>query len=433
MNQKWNLQDIRPAKVQTKKITPNKTKEVDEKHLKPETERPHNIPIENGRKKKKNNIMFFIVTLLIFVGGIIAISTVMRGAEVHVYPITQQPNLNTVITSYKKLTQNDLQHEIMTIKAVAEDQLEAQGEITEETKAFGRITVFNENNFTQRLVANTRFESPDGKIYRISEEVTIPPSVGSGANVNPGSITVDITADNVGEDYNIDDTVMFRIPGFAEGGFDALYQTVYAENQSSIEGGFSGKRFKVDDDDRKLARQKLQMSLRTNLLDQLDSSVPAGMIYYEDSIIFVFKELPPVEYRDGMVTLKEQATLMLPLFDGGNLAQYIAKATIPGYQGEDVRIINEDTLNFSYSNIEENTNISELESFNFNLTGRPKIVWNFNENDLKTKLAGTTRDSVKLIINEFPGIEKAEVKVRPFWQNSFPNDIDLIEIIEITQ
>lgn len=77
-------------------------------------------------------------------------------------------------------------------------------------KARGSVVISNEfSTDPQTLVATTRFESAEGKIFRLIEGVTVP---GMSAG-QPGTVTAAVIADQTGSDYNISPT-SFTIPGF---------------------------------------------------------------------------------------------------------------------------------------------------------------------------------------------------------------------------
>ena len=62
-------------------------------------------------------------------------------------------------------------------------------------KASGRIVIYNNyNTAKQRLVRNTRFETPPGFIYRINKSIDVPGQTTEAGRTIPGSIEVTIHA-----------------------------------------------------------------------------------------------------------------------------------------------------------------------------------------------------------------------------------------------
>lgn len=91
-------------------------------------------------------------------------------------------------------------------------------------KAFGKVTAYNDGSNPQVLVKNTRFVTPDGKIFRLSKIATIPAG---------GSIEVVIFADETGSVYNIPPTT-FKMPAFVG---SERYGYLYGRSFVSMEGG----------------------------------------------------------------------------------------------------------------------------------------------------------------------------------------------------
>lgn len=104
---------------------------------------------------------------------------------------------------------------------------------TSANKARGKVTLYNEfSSSPQALVATTRLEAPDGKIFRLNAGVTIP---GMGKDGTPGSVEAYVTADQTGSDYDIDPT-SFTVPGFKSSG-SGKYSKFYAKSTEKMSGG----------------------------------------------------------------------------------------------------------------------------------------------------------------------------------------------------
>lgn len=103
-------------------------------------------------------------------------------------------------------------------------------------KAHGKIVISNTyDGEPQPLVATTRFESSDGKIFRLVRGVTVPGvSEVSGKN-EPGVVEAEVVADEAGESYNIDSST-FTIPGFKG---SPKYDKFLAKSTGKMTGGSS--------------------------------------------------------------------------------------------------------------------------------------------------------------------------------------------------
>src|SRR3989344_31633 len=98
-------------------------------------------------------------------------------------------------------------------------------------KTGGFIHIYNAYSpASQKLVAQTRFETKDGKIFRIQNPVIVPGAKMSGAKMTPSSIKVKVVSDTAGEEYQIGPSY-FTIPGFKE---SQKYAGFYAESAESM-------------------------------------------------------------------------------------------------------------------------------------------------------------------------------------------------------
>lgn len=104
------------------------------------------------------------------------------------------------------------------------------------SKASGKILIYNEyGSDSQQLVATTRFQSEDGKIFRLTKGVTVPGVTERNGQREPGVVEADVVADGSGSEYNIG-TTNFSIPGFSG---SAKAGKIYAKSKSSMSGGSS--------------------------------------------------------------------------------------------------------------------------------------------------------------------------------------------------
>lgn len=434
MSQKWNIQDIRPVEPRKKRnYGPNGTKvELTTKREPAPAQAIPSIKIQNGTKKKKTGLFISFGIFIVVIIGVFAISDLMAGAEIIVNPQNSRPNVNAEFTAYPDKRSGELIYEIMTLDATDERQVKATGQKNVETQTKGVIEIIKTTPGAERLIKNTRFRSKNGLIFRIQESVVVPGAVkdSEGALV-PGTIQAQVFAESAGEEYNLAAGSKFDIPGFEESGYTELFNAIYAENRESFTGGYNGPQFLIDENELQTARQELQIALRDQLLKRMKEEMPIGYVTFDESVAITYNQLPAVEYGQDLVTIKEQAVLQLPLFVKDKFASYIAQATIPGYEGNTVRIDNYDEIEFTYSiATTSNSNIANLTSLEFRLTGRPLIVYTFDEAALKADLLGREKTAITGILGRYPAIDQAKAVVRPFWKGTFPKDTNEITITE---
>lgn len=444
MTQKWNLQDIRPAgsKPSPRNVERlQKPKPVMEVKPRPvhapapdtTTEAPQfredipTIVIEDGRKNGKRRLLLGTVLFFVIVGGALGLSALLGKTELTIYPEFREPNISAEFTAYPQKRDGALSYEILTLEASGEKQVKATGQVTVTEQAKGTITISKNTPGAERLIKNTRFRSPDGKIFRIEESVVVPGAV----NENPGTIQAKVFADEAGEGYNLPAGTKFDVPGFEEGGYTALFEAISATNAADFTGGFSGPQFEIDENELGTAKQQLQIDLRNQLLEKVQTSQPADFVAFSDAIAITYNTLPAVEYGNDLVTIREQAVLQIPLFKRTEFGSFLAKEAIATYEGGPVRVDDPTTLSFKYSKATTSASVlANEESLTFNLSGKPLLIWEYDESKLTKDLAGLPKTALQNAIAAYPGIKGAKVRITPFWKRTFPQNADDIIVIE---
>ena len=429
MDKKWNLQDIKPNSAPArKKRAPEAKKAAPEKSEPTETKVSNwSNNTKSSKKGKKSHLLTAIIIFLVIIAGGFGVSALMDGAKVTVFPRHREPTVNAVFTAYQEPAAGELGYEIMTLEADGERQVAATGEEEVTEQATGEITIYKTTEGEERLIKNTRFRSPEGNIYRITESAVVP----GGTEADPGSITASVFADEAGEEYNLEGTVRFDVPGFEEGGFTELFESIYAENSTPITGGFDGPRFIVEETELESSLSDLHEELEQALLGRVGEEKPAGFVVFDDAITFNYQSLQSEQAGEGQVILKERVRLQVPIFSESDFASFVARNTIPGYEGEPVRLDRVENLTFTYSATStESSSLSTVSSVAFRLTGEPQLVWTFDEEQLKSDLAGSARTALNTILGGYPAIERASAVVRPVWKRSFPENVDDITIEE---
>ncbi len=389
------------------------------------------IPVINGKNRTRQHIIIASILFVAITGLGLFISHLTGGATVTVYPKVRELNVNAAFTAFKEQRAGELSYEILTLEATSERQVEASGQEEVKVQATGEIEITKTTPGAERLIKNTRFKTTDGLIFRIEESVVVPGAVTVDGTSQPGTIRAKVFADEAGDKYNLPANTTMRVPGFEEGGFTDLYNAITAKNPEAFTNGFAGPKFIINDGALATARQSLQAELRDTLLARIESERPAGYTSFPGSVAIVYSQLPAVQYGETLVTIKEQAVLQMPLFKADDFASFIAKETIVGYDEDPVRIDNLENLTFAYSSATTSqTTLADLESLEFKIIGVPTIVWTYDEGKMKLDLAGKQKTAIPQIMSSYTGIARSEVKVRPVWKRSMPDDFTDIEIIE---
>lgn len=374
-----------------------------------------------GGGKKKRSFKGFIVGGVVLAVIVLAFfaSTMFHRATVTVTPRVEEAAISSEYTAKRSAALGELPFEIITLKQTSSETVKATGEKQVERRATGVITIYNNySSAAQRLIKNTRFATPEGLIFRISDSVNVPGKVGT----TPGSVDATVTADEPGEKYNVG-MKDFTIPGFKG---DPRFTGFYARSKTAIAGGFVGVEKIVADADRAKAKTNIEAKITAELERLAPGQVPANKILFPDAASITFVSLPEESASASEVTLKEEGTLTMVVFDREQLSSKIAeKAELSGYNKEPILITNLDSFTFVPKNTIKPTT---LDSLTFTLSGNARFEWVYDEVLLKQNLAGKSRADMPLIVAKFPTLKKVDLSIKPIWLRKIPESLSKITI-----
>lgn len=379
---------------------------------------------------KKYLLWFIVAAVVVFL--FFSLAVVFSGATITLTPRNQTVSIDTTFSAHKRSLDNQtmLPFDIMNIEEITEKTVPATGSETVHQKASGDIIIYNNySSQSQKLIKNTRFETPDGKIFRIQKSTTVPGKTGSGTNTTPGSVVATVYADEEGEAFNMG-LADFTIPGLK--GLP-MYSGFYARSKTPMAGGFSGVRKIVSETDRQSAETELKKIARDKLMKRAAEVIPEGFVLYEDSIdvSFIDESDKATAARDtgsdNTVTMRIRGVLRGVIFNQQDLSRHIAEKVIDNFDDSAVNIPNLNTMDFILLN-KENTSLADADTISFMLSGTASVIWTVDENYLKDKLAGTAKSDFQKIMGGFLNIERAEVSIKPFWKSNFPTNGNTIKV-----
>lgn len=301
--------------------------------------------------------------------------------------------------------------------------VEGTAEENVQTKASGTVRVTNTGNTAQRFRSTTRFETPDGRVYRAPRSIPIP------AN---GTVDVEIVADIPGEEYNSDSGLTFTLPGL-EG--TALFDQITATQSTPIEGGFSGILVAASEEDIEAGKNTLRRELTETLRNELQNRLPAGLIVTTDMTDIsepTFQEVPNEE--KGGIDLKATADIAAVTFNKSDFDNFFAAKLINDYtpgQNIEIQNINDFKLEIDTQDFDVRTG----EEFRFTLTEQDgstaplQFVWSVDEDEIKRALAGRSVSRISTsTIEALSGVETIDVTITPPWKRTLPDNIKKIDI-----
>jgi len=376
-----------------------------------------------SRKKKYSRFGIWIIAGISILVLFLIISVLFSGVKMKVTPKQEAVLIDGNFTAFRNSQSGELGFEIMTITRELADEVPATSEEFVEEKASGNIVVYNNySSAGQKLIKNTRFETPAGLIYRIKDAVVVPGRKTVSGEVVPGSLEVTIYADKPGETYNTD-SADFTIPGLKG---DPRYTKFYAKNKGSISGGVSGNVRKASPEDLAKLTSELDEKLRAEVLEEASSVKPEGFVLMDNSYLLRTNSKTS-NGSDGNVLITQSVVFYGIIFNESDFAKFIAENTIASYDGSVVMLDGLDELTINIDS-PESINPSSLESISFSLTGTTRVVWDFDEEALIADLKGQSKSRVNSVLSNYPSIESVDVSIRPFWKRSITENEKKIKL-----
>lgn len=305
--------------------------------------------------------------------------------------------------------------EVLSAHQNLQMEFSASGTEIVSNKASGKLTIYNAfSSQPQVLVAATRFASPDGKIVRLNERVTIPAAKIMNGKILPSLIEAAVTADSAGAEYNLPAGTKWTIPGFKG---TAKYDGFYAVNAEALEGGAIGEQAVPTKDDETSAKAKTESALRDALSAQMELLMSKDLKLLDGATLFtVTKEtVRPVEGRANAFSVYVEGTLKEFLFNEPMLRKALtdkAKQSLPN----DLEAI---AFNASYGTPQIDF---QKETMQLPVTGFVLFATPVDIASLTDSLKGKDERSVRRTIFSLPGLESATVTLRPFWVRRVPSN-----------
>jgi hypothetical protein len=372
---------------------------------------------------------FWILLSVIVICAVIGLlmSTMFAGATVTVTPRSATVAAPQSLTAQVNAPAGSLAYQVVTTTRTASTSVPASGTQQVSLPASGSMTIANTySTASQDLVANTRFEAPDGKIYRIHANVTVPGATkAADGSLTAGTVTAIVYADKPGADYNKGATT-FTIPGFKG---DPKY-TKFSGQAPSLSGGLVGTQLAVAPTDLANAEQALKQGLSSAMSNTVQGQIPKDLLLVSGTLNVTYNDIIQTPNSNGTATLSQTANASADVIKSQDLAAAIAKQTIQGYADEAVNFADQTQISVSAAS----TSTAQTGQLKLSLSGNPKLVWQFDPNALQQALVGKPKAEFETILKSFaPAIScstatPCKASIRPFWTSNFPSTPDKISV-----
>lgn len=285
-------------------------------------------------------------------------------------------------------------------------------------KAAGQVTIFNTSSIPQTLVATTRLLSPDNILFRITSKVTVPAH---------GQISVAALADQSGKESEIE-AATFSIPGLNPARRKEIYAKNTAKMIAPVETTSAVTADLINQTSTALQKELLEKAWQDMQKIPAPTDTAQTMPPFQknllDGKIVSQKNSAPVGAKVNEVTvslnLKVRAVAVEPT-QIKNLALQKIQESLPQTKTTSLA---DDALTLSIVSTSLNPEMATLRL----KTSAPTQMKITDPVLAKTNFFRLSKDAVQKYLSEIPDIEKAEVKISPFWVNTMPASVNRIKI-----
>ncbi len=276
-------------------------------------------------------------------------------------------------------------------------------------RARGMITLSNAfGESPQSLVATTRFESPDGKIFRLAKSVTIPGAKDVDGKSVPGTVDVEVVADASGEGYNIEPTT-FTIPGLKGG---PKYEKVTATSEKAFDGGGEGEGAiaSVSADDVARAKDATLKALPELIRSEIEKDLQPGEKLLDDAFLsetLSSGAFPSVGAVTSSFDFRVHVSVRALVFSDADVRMVAAALLGDGANPQDIRV--EYTVphpDFTAKTLGVKVRVSVEKGQNMDIE------------QIKQRILGKSVGDVQAVFADYPNIQKIEVVFWPKFMTS---------------
>lgn len=385
-------------------------------------ERPLAEELEMEKTKKGRFLFKFLISffILILLGafGVVALNRIST-ATVNIFPYTETLAINSILKAYANPASTDLSFEIMQLSAEESGLVTATGISSGGQYASGKITVYNNySSAPQGLIANTRFQASDGKIYRIKGAISVP---------GMGMTEATVYADQAGEEYNIGPTD-FTIPGLKGG---PRFEKIFAKSKSAMSGGSSGNARIIKKEDIDSAKASIINKTKDRLIEMFSKQKPEGYLLFANALKVEYAENPEnpkVGSSSGQSTVfKMKGSATGYLLNKEELSKALAndnaKKLKKDPKNNPVMINNIESLDFNLISSD-----AKNKEITMRLKGDADFVWVVDTAKLLEELINYKGKDYEPFFQNYPAIFGVNIVQSPKWWRSLPKDKNRIKI-----
>jgi len=359
-------------------------------------------------------IGFIVLCLLAFIG--VAGYLFLPSTKITIEPNIIKNKIDLDLHGNSDIAQVD--KSVVPIRVINKDesvsvsyQVSGASSLNAGKKAHGNVVIYNEyDKSPQTLIATTRLESSDGKIFRLVKNVVVPGTTTLAGETKAGVISADVVADQSGADYNVA-SGNFKIPGFKDG---PKYDKFYAKSTEAMTGGSNGENSevgsgKISQSDIDSAKQKTEAALKEKIADSIRAAMHDGDVFLPQAEkITMTKSSTTAKIGDKVSSFDYVATASFRalVFSEND----IRKVMLESLDNKDIKDFKKDITKVEYGTVNADFDGNTLE---LKVHGEVTAVPIIDSEKIKSELLGKTEGQLEPILKKYSTIRNVNVEFQP--------------------
>jgi hypothetical protein len=314
--------------------------------------------------------------------------------------------------------------QVFVIKDSVTKRVLATGKQYVSKKASGILTIYNAySSQPQNIVANTRFVTPAGIVFRITSGLVIPGAKIENGKIIPSSIDTQVVADKPGESGNVGQTQKLTIPGFAK---TPKFEGFYGELKDGTNGGFVGNTSVPTEKDLAAAKAEGFALVSEQLQAKQKGAVSEGFTVLPgaSAITLTKQTVESTADANSTVGVTTEAQYLVLAFREEDV-KMLLQSKVRSVVGQEFEVKSE-TLNYSALNPKTVAISSGRMSVpvNYNVA----LAHKFDVDSFKQNIAGKSEKGIGETITNLEGIIGSSAQLWPFYVQSVPKNLEKIEV-----
>ncbi len=365
---------------------------------------------------------------LLLVGTIFGAFYYFAGAKVTLYANASQVNTQFAFTADPAAKSSDIDSSVLSAqrlsltKAVTAS-VEATGTKDLGTKANGTITVYNNYDSDDHpLVSGTRFVSSGGLVFRSTEDVVVPGGNVKNGKIVPGQVGVSVQADQNGDQYNLGPG-KYTIPGLP-----ADQQTGIYGQGNQMKDGTTKTAKVVTQADVEKAQVAALASDKPASAKELAGKASASQAVIDPSLqqnVTSSDVKPAVNSEAQTATLTIQVAYSQLAVKKSELAR-LARAEESKQLGGESQIYDDGSDKLAMTLVEKPQSPDSAQKFNASATAFAGT--RIDSAALAKELKGKKYGEALEVASKVPGVDRAEINLKPGWFTRMPGIANHITI-----